>query len=130
MNYAELIDKAMKGRAVLAVAREWGINNVTLTRYVKGERMPDFDTALKMIKEAGLGTAEGFEMLAEEERSRKARNFRLVKQNGFAQIAILPLISGAGIVILSILCQIQDSDHPQLMILVLTPRSHPRRHVH
>jgi hypothetical protein len=108
MKYLELIEKAMKGRKIFPLAQEWGMNDMTLRRYVTGERMPDFDTALRMVKEAGLSKEEGFEILAEEERRRQIA--KLKKQQGFVQIPYLFIVGGGGIVaFLSILCQIRYS---------------------
>lgn len=83
MEYTELIAMALRGRSVTAMSKQWGINQVTLNRYMKGERMPDFDTALKIAKEAGVEPGEAFEVLAAEERNHKSKNFRL--QMGFAK---------------------------------------------
>lgn len=102
MNYQELIAKALKGRPVMTMAKAWGVNNVTLTRYVKGERLPDFDTALKMAKEAGVDPGEAFETLATAERMHKAKQFKL--QSGFVQIQHIALLAGTSLVALSILC--------------------------
>ena len=81
MNYAELIENAMKGRPTLAMSKLWGLPNSTLVKYVKGERMPDFNTALKIVKEAGVDPAIAFEALAEEERNHKSKNFKLQLQD-------------------------------------------------
>ena len=80
MNYSELIENAMKGRPTLAMSKLWGLPNSTLVKYVKGERMPDFDTALKIAREAGVDPAIAFETLAEEERTRKLKQFKLQMQ--------------------------------------------------
>ena len=82
MDYAELIAKAIKGRPTLAMSKLWGIPNQTLVRYVKGERMPDFDTAMKMVKEAGVDPAQAFEALAAEERLLKSKQFKLTAEDG------------------------------------------------
>lgn len=95
MNYAEMIDKAMKGRSVNSLAKAWGLQQRTLDRYVKGQSMPDFETALKIANEAGIAPGEAFEVLVAEERSHKARNFKL--QMGFVQTDLLLFIATCGI---------------------------------
>lgn len=128
MNYQELIAMALKGRSVNSMARTWGVPQPTLARWIKGDRLPDYDVALKIVKEAGVDPAEGFEILANAERAHKVKGFQL--QAGFVQIGILPFVGGAGIVILSILCQMEDSAELYAVVLVLTPRSHLRPHVY
>jgi len=71
MNYAEFVAKALNGRSVYAAAKEWGLNQVTAGRYVKGERIPDYSTAKVMANDAGLNLADVFELLASEEENRK-----------------------------------------------------------
>lgn len=83
MNYGELIARALNGRSVNSMAKAWGVRQPTLDRYVKGHALPDYDLALKIVKEAGVSVAEGFEVLADEDRNRKIRNFKL--QSGFAK---------------------------------------------
>ncbi|WP_093389705.1 helix-turn-helix domain-containing protein [Rugamonas rubra] len=95
MNYAEMIDRAMKGRSVNSLAKAWGLQQRTLDRYVKGQSMPDYETALKIAKEAGVEPGEAFEVLVTEERSHKARSFKL--QMGFVQITLLALMAGGSL---------------------------------
>jgi len=102
MNYHELIEMALKGRSVNSMARTWGVPQPTLARWIKGDRLPSYDVALKIVKEAGIDPAEGFQILADADRTQKVKDFEL--QGGFVQIGILPLIGGAGVIILSILC--------------------------
>jgi hypothetical protein len=71
MSYAELIAKALKGRSVNQAAKDWHLQQVTLNRYVRGNRLPDYSTALVMAKEAGMDESEVFRMLADEEMKRK-----------------------------------------------------------
>lgn len=91
MNYEELIAKALKQRSVNSMAKAWGVQQVTLNRYVTGKNMPDYDTAMKIAKEAGVDPGEAFEILAAEERNRKSRNFKLAM--GFATPGILAVIA-------------------------------------
>lgn len=104
MKYDEMIEKALNGKSVNAMSKAWGIPQVTLNRYVRGERLPDYDTALKMAKAAGLEPGIAFEVLAEEERRKKARQFRL--QSGFVQTDLLLIVATLGLAaVLFILCQ-------------------------
>lgn len=52
-------------------AKEWGIPQPTLDRYVKGKTLPDFEAALTMANAAGIGIEQAVKMLAKEERLRK-----------------------------------------------------------
>jgi DNA-binding XRE family transcriptional regulator len=71
MNYEELIANALKGRSVNSMAKTWGVPQATLDNYVKGKVMPDFDTALKIVREAGANEADAFEALAENSATTK-----------------------------------------------------------
>jgi hypothetical protein len=107
MNYDELIAKALNGRSVNSTARAWGLPQPTLDRYVKGVSLPDYDLAEKIFADAGVDDGTGFKVLAEEARNRKARTFKLKKQDGFVQTDLLFILGGGWIVaVLSILCQI------------------------
>lgn len=97
MNYEELIAKALKQRSVNSMAKVWGLPQVTLNRYVTGKNMPDYDTAMKIAREAGVEPGEAFEVLAAEERNRKSRNFKL--QMGFARAGFLAVIAGLAMVV-------------------------------
>lgn len=100
MNYNELIAKALKGRSVNSMAKTWGLQQKTLDRYVKGESMPDLDTVLKIVKEAGVAADDALETLAAEQRAHKSRQFRL--QRGFVQTDLLLIVGTAGIAALVI----------------------------
>jgi predicted transcriptional regulator len=84
MTYEELIEKAMKGRSVNRAAKELGLNQRSLDRYVKGERTPDYRTGLILAKEAGIGAGQAMLILADEEERQKgakeiiSRGFRLL----------------------------------------------------
>lgn len=86
MNYAELIEKALRGRTVNKAAKDWGIPQPTLDRYVKG-RMPDFQTALIFAQEAGIDPGEVMKICAEEEARKKPRG--VFAQMGYATAAFL-----------------------------------------
>ncbi|MBN3802511.1 helix-turn-helix transcriptional regulator [Paraburkholderia sp. Ac-20336] len=70
MTYAELIERAMKGRSVNRAAKEMGLNQRSLDRYVKSERLPDFRTALILAREADVPLGETMIALAHEEARR------------------------------------------------------------
>ncbi|MDN2700853.1 helix-turn-helix transcriptional regulator [Janthinobacterium sp. SUN100] len=91
MKYSDLIEMALKGRSVNSMARTWGVPQPTLARYMQGNRLPDYDLALKIAIEAGVEPGEAFIALAEEQRNLKSKNFKL--QGGFVQI--IPLLSMA-----------------------------------
>lgn len=95
MNYREMIESALKGRSVNSMAKVWGVPQPTLDRYVKGERMPDYNTGLKIAREAGVDPAEAFEVFAAEERVHKVKNFKL--QMGFVQTDLLLFIATCGL---------------------------------
>lgn len=100
MNYNELIAKALKGRSVNSMAKTWGLQQKTLDRYVKGESMPDLDTVLKIVKEAGVAADEALETLAAEHRAHKSRQFKL--QRGFVQTDLLLIVGTGGLAALLI----------------------------
>ncbi|MCA1323753.1 hypothetical protein [Herbaspirillum sp. alder98] len=71
MNYEDLIAKAVKGRSVNSLAKEWGIPQKTLDNYVKGTRTPDFHTTIILVKESGFTAERVLKVLADHEASRK-----------------------------------------------------------
>jgi len=71
MEYKELIAQALKGRSVNCAAKELGIAQRSLDRYVKGDRLPDYTTAAKLGREAGLSLGETMAVLIKEEERRK-----------------------------------------------------------
>lgn len=96
MNYSEMIEKALKGRSVNSMAKAWGLPQPTLDRYIKGERMPDWNTGLKIAQEAGVDPKVAFELFAAEERNHKARSIRVqmgnVKEGALAAIGAVALV--------------------------------------
>ncbi|WP_454712992.1 hypothetical protein, partial [Cupriavidus nantongensis] len=70
MSYQELIAKALNGRSVNRAAKDFGVPQKTFDRYTKGERLPDYHTALMLAQAAGIDPGEAFLMLAEEEAKR------------------------------------------------------------
>jgi transcriptional regulator with XRE-family HTH domain len=72
MTYEQFIAKARKGRTVAALAEALGMQKMTLNRYMRGDRLPDYETALMLAREADITPGEVMILLAEEERRRKA----------------------------------------------------------
>jgi transcriptional regulator with XRE-family HTH domain len=73
MSYLEMISRALKNRSVNSLAKAWGVKQKTLDRYVKGETLPDYTTALIIATEAGIEAGEAMRTLAEEEKKIRAR---------------------------------------------------------
>lgn len=73
MSYLEVIARALKGRSILQASKDWNMQQVTLNRYVKGVRIPDFFTAKIIAQEAGISGGEMLDMLAEEEIKRRSK---------------------------------------------------------
>lgn len=73
MSYLETVKRALAGRSVNAMAKQWGIPQSTLDRYTKGDRLPDYLTAKIIATEAGISAGEMLEMLAEEEGKRRSK---------------------------------------------------------
>lgn len=71
MSYQELIAKALHGRSVNSAAREMGLAQPTLNRYVRGQTLPDYTAAFVLAKEAGVDPREMFLALVEEEAKKK-----------------------------------------------------------
>ncbi len=71
MSYKELIERALHGRSVNQAAKDLGMRQNTLNRYARGERLPDYDDALRLAHEAGIDDAVAFNILAEEAARKK-----------------------------------------------------------
>lgn len=71
MSYRELIERALHGRSVNQVARDLGMQQVTLNRYTRGDRLPDYTTAFLLAKEAGIDPRDMFMALVEEDAKKK-----------------------------------------------------------
>lgn len=99
MNYEQLIEKAMNGRTTYAMAKKFGMSQVTLSKYLSGERMPDYETGLRLAKEADVSLSDAFETLAEAARIHKSKQFKL--QSGFVQITPLLTMAAVGATILT-----------------------------
>ncbi len=100
MKYSELIEKALKGRSVNSMARTWGVPQPTLAKYMQGDRLPDYDLALKIALEAGVEPGDAFLTLAQEQRNLKAKNFKL--QRGFVQTPLLLTMTAGSAILLMI----------------------------
>lgn len=59
--------------------------------------MPDYATGLKIAKEAGVNTAEAFEIFADAEETHRVKNFKL--QMGFAHSGFLAVIAAITLVV-------------------------------
>lgn len=73
MSYQEIIGKLLKEKKASQLARQWQMGEMTLGRYLRGNRLPDYLTAKKMAEEAGISSGEMLEILAEEEAKRKTK---------------------------------------------------------
>ncbi|EHP38872.1 hypothetical protein OR16_34743 [Cupriavidus basilensis OR16] len=71
MTYAELIEKALRGRSVNKAAHDMGITQTLLNKYKLGVNLPGFLNALILAKEAGVSENEAMRVLALEEAKRK-----------------------------------------------------------
>lgn len=71
MSYKELIERALHGRSVNQAAKDMAIQQTTLNRYVRGERLPDYATAFLLAREAGVDPRDMFLALVEEEARKK-----------------------------------------------------------
>lgn len=87
MTYEKLIELALKGRSVNQAAKDWGIPQTTLDKYVKGKRIPDYQTALVIARESGADAGEVMQILARQEAQKKPRRF--FSEIGYATAAFL-----------------------------------------
>lgn len=71
MSYKELIERALHGRSVNQAAKDIGMAQVTLNRYVRGDRLPEYAQAVLLAKEAGVDPREALMTLAMEDMKRK-----------------------------------------------------------
>ncbi len=79
MSYLEIVKRALKERSVNQAAKDWQMQQVTLNRYVSGQRLPDYLTAKIMAEEAGISGQEMFDALAAEEVKMKTRKEKISK---------------------------------------------------
>jgi hypothetical protein len=87
MNYEDLMTQALKGRSVLEAAKDWGIPQPTLRKYVRGERIPDYQTAEIIRREAEVDAGTVLRIFAEQEATKKPRG--MFAEIGFGLAAIL-----------------------------------------
>lgn len=87
MSYRELIEKALHGRSVNQAAKDLGMQQTTLNRYVRGDRLPDYTAAFALAKEAGVDAATMFLALVEEEARKKGLMEKI--SEGFKQLVLL-----------------------------------------
>jgi ribosome-binding protein aMBF1 (putative translation factor) len=79
MSYLEMMKQALKERSVNKAAKEWGMPQSTLDMYIKGDSIPDFVTAKKIAKEAGIKLDKAFELFADQQAILKARKEKISK---------------------------------------------------
>jgi len=93
MSYQEIISKLLKEKKASQLARQWEMGEMTLGRYLKGSRLPDYLTAKKMAEEAGISSGEMLEILAQEELTRKPKTEKISKSfNWLLRIANVRLV--------------------------------------
>jgi len=73
MEYEQLFAKALQGRSVNGAAKEWGVPQKTLQQYSKG-RVPDYQTALILSREAQVPAGEVMAIIARLEARKKPRS--------------------------------------------------------
>jgi len=71
VNYTEIMQKALKGRAVNAAAKEMGLPQASLDRWVKGKNIPDYSSAAIIAAEARVSLGEMMAVLVKEDQRRK-----------------------------------------------------------
>jgi len=86
MEYEQLFEKALQGRSVNAAAKDWGIPQKTLDQYKKG-RVPDYQTALILARDAQVNPGEVMAILARLEARKKPRS--LFPDLGYAAAALM-----------------------------------------
>lgn len=91
MEYAELFQKALKGRTVNQAAKDWGIPQSTLDAYSKGKRVPDYQAAMILASEAGITPGDVMMIMVRLEASKKPRS--LFPEMGFATAAIMTAVT-------------------------------------
>lgn len=87
MEYEKLFEKALQGRSVNQASKDWGIPQGTLAKYSKGTRVPDYQTALILAREAQVSPGEVMAILARLEARKKPRS--LFPDLGYATAALL-----------------------------------------
>lgn len=84
MNYSDVMARALKGRSVNAAARDMGLPQQSLSRWVLGKNLPDYSSAAILAAEANVSLGDMMRVLVEEDQRRKvskdmlAAGFRLL----------------------------------------------------
>lgn len=84
MNYSDVMARALKGRSINAAARDMGLPQQSLSRWVLGKNLPDYSSAAVLAAEANVSLGEMMRVLVEEDQRRKvskdmiAAGFRLL----------------------------------------------------
>ncbi len=71
MNYSDVMERALKGRSVNAAARDMGLPQQSLSRWVLGKNLPDYSSAAILAAEANVSLGEMMRVLVEEDQRRK-----------------------------------------------------------
>lgn len=71
MNYQEVMQRALKGRSVNAAAKDMGLPQQSLNRWVLGKNLPDYASAAILAAEARLSLGEMMRVLVDEDQRRK-----------------------------------------------------------
>lgn len=71
MNYSDVMARALKGRSVNAAARDMGLPQQSLSRWVLGKNLPDYSSAAILAAEASVSLGEMMRVLVEEDQRRK-----------------------------------------------------------
>jgi transcriptional regulator with XRE-family HTH domain len=72
MNYQEVMQRALNGRSVNAAAKEMGLPQQSLNRWVNGKNLPDYSSAAILAAEAHVSLGEMMRVLVEEDQRRKS----------------------------------------------------------
>jgi transcriptional regulator with XRE-family HTH domain len=71
MDYIEVMRRAINGRTVNAAAKDMGLPQQSLSRWVNGKNIPDYSSAAIIAAEAGVSLGEMMRVLVEEDQRRK-----------------------------------------------------------
>lgn len=123
MSYQNLIAKLLNDKTVYQLSKMWGVGQPRLHRYMKGEVLPDYETAWKMAETAGVAPEEAFKALAEEAAIHKSKSFKL--QRGFVHAEMAVIGASVNIVaILSILCKMPNAIQRNAILSKIRRKNH------
>lgn len=84
MDYHDVMQRALKGRSVNGAAKDMGLPQQSLNRWMLGKNLPDYSSAAIIAAEANITLGEMMRVLVEEDQRRKlskdmiAAGFRLL----------------------------------------------------